>query len=158
MVPNVHLAASNLRASAGLAHPLLNDAGVMLRPAVATLVLVFLFTSCASAPASKPDAPPAPKVNKPPATRAAPASDGPPAVARVEEARPALGPGQCVDGFDCVDTVGFPPAGQRWACVAGKCTRAKLPSLGGEDAAAANTPTPPSDAKQVSKKGNARAR
>lgn len=42
-----------------------------------------------------------------------------------------LGPGRCVDGFDCSDTVGLPPSGYRWDCVRGKCERARLPSVGG---------------------------
>jgi len=48
-----------------------------------------------------------------------------------------LAPGRCEESFDCVDTIGFPPAGQRWTCVDGKCGHAKLPDLN-TDASPAN--------------------
>jgi hypothetical protein len=51
-------------------------------------------------------------------------------------ARPKLQAGHCVDGFDCVDTMGLPPSGYRWSCDNGKCGRAKLPMIGGGQPAA----------------------
>jgi hypothetical protein len=45
--------------------------------------------------------------------------------------------GQCEESFDCVDTVGFPPAGQRWTCNEGKCGHAKLPDLNADAPATA---------------------
>jgi hypothetical protein len=44
--------------------------------------------------------------------------------------------GECQESFDCTDTVGFPPAGQRWTCEQGKCGHAKLPNLNPEASAA----------------------
>lgn len=48
------------------------------------------------------------------------------------EPRGPLARGRCVDGFDCVDTVGFPASGYRWACVEGKCQKAKLAGFTGQ--------------------------
>jgi hypothetical protein len=91
-----------------------------------------LLCSCASAPA-KPAPTPAPP--KTAAAPIAPKSEAVPALGVKEPAReaPKLAAGQCVDSFDCVDTVGFPPPGHRWDCVAGKCNRTKLPSLGASE-------------------------
>lgn len=109
----------------------------MTIPRVTLLALLVLGAgSCGSAPA------------KPPATRPAPQQQKTAPVASVQDEQlpaPAavsftpsrkLGPGQCEECFDCVDTVGFPPAGQRWACVHGKCVKAKLPGFSAEAAAA----------------------
>jgi hypothetical protein len=92
----------------------------MLRIAIALPFIILLVGSCASAPAKKPAPEPA-------ATVATTVAD--PAPATPAPTRPKLGRGECEESFDCVDTVGFPPTGQRWTCVEGKCGRAKLPDL-----------------------------
>jgi hypothetical protein len=92
----------------------------------ATLFALLIF-GCASAPPQPPAAPPPQR--QPKITATAAANEAPPPAAVSVLPRRKLGPGQCEDGFDCVDTVGFPPSGQRWACVQGKCNRVPLPSL-----------------------------
>jgi hypothetical protein len=107
----------------------------MLRPTSAIVPLVLLACSCASAPEKKappPQAPPRPVV-----TKAVLPAEVPPSPAPQAETKPKLEAGQCVESFDCVDTVGFPPAGQRWACNEGKCSHAKLPDLNASDSSAA---------------------
>jgi hypothetical protein len=96
------------------------------------LVATLLELSCASTPA-KPSGPSNPaRATKLTVTEASPVSAA--GVSTASPAKPSendreLGPGQCNDGFDCVDTVGFPAPGQRWICEAGKCAKGKLPSL-----------------------------
>ena len=58
-------------------------------------------------------------------------------VASTGEKQHDLKAGECEESFDCTDTVGFPPAGQRWTCDNGKCGHAKLPDLNPEASAAA---------------------
>ncbi len=102
-------------------------------------MVFLLFCSCASTPAAhKTDHPlsSAPAVAKPVVVTEAP----PPTPRPEAESRPKLGAGQCVESFDCVDTVGFPPPGHRWTCDNGKCGRAKLPDLGGDASTAAADP------------------
>jgi hypothetical protein len=110
-----------------------------------------LLCACASAP-PKPTATPAQEKPAVSATTPtpAPATAAPVAVA---PEHPKLGPGQCLESFDCVDTVGFPPPGHRWTCEAGKCGRAKLPDLGAsQDASAdANQAAAAAEEKVVSK-------
>jgi hypothetical protein len=118
----------------------------MMRSAATAIIAALFLCSCASAPAKKP----AKETSAPPPenTKTAPppkASEEPTPLVRPAEPRPKLGPGQCVDSFDCVDTVGFPPPGHRWNCVERKCTRAKLPSLGGVPEGTTAEATPPSD-------------
>ena len=113
----------------------------MLRTNIALAFTIALAGSCASAPAPKT----APNLaTKPVVAAVAPAPDqAPPA-----PSHPKLGRGECDESFDCVDTVGFPPAGQRWTCVDGKCGHAKLPDLNGDSSSAA------ADASDENSKGN----
>lgn len=103
----------------------------MTRPRSAKMVFLLFVCSCASTPAAQ-------KTERPPSSAPAVAAPSvvtpasPPVPATEAETRPKLGAGQCVESFDCVDTVGFPPPGHRWTCDNGKCGRAKLPDLGGE--------------------------
>jgi hypothetical protein len=123
------------------------------------LLAMLLIGSCASAPDAKPTAPP--EGERSPVTSSK-EPDPEPVATRptVLFSHPKLGPGRCVDGFDCSDTVGFPPAGQRWSCVGGKCVHVKLPSLGGTDAKAeteaSHDTAPPADDKPVRKKSKRR--
>jgi hypothetical protein len=97
-------------------------------------ILVFLFPlSCGSAPPKQDKRTPEEKPNVASAAAAASASEEDFTPMPVEPSKPKrhLGPGQCDDGFDCVDTVGFPRSGERWSCVSGKCVRAKMPQIGG---------------------------
>jgi hypothetical protein len=104
----------------------------MLRSLLVASFVVALGSSCASTPAKpsegKPQAP-APSASPPPNARGESAAAA--AVLPVEPHGP-LARGKCVDCFDCVDTVGFPAPGYRWACVAGKCEKAKLTGFTGE--------------------------
>lgn len=124
----------------------------MLRPSLAIALVASLACACASAPAAPSVDEPRPKA----ATASAPGSlaEASPAPVYAEPVtpRPALKRGQCVDGFDCVDTVGFPASGYRWACVSGKCERAKLPVIGGEAAPVEATAT------AENKKGKSKSR
>jgi hypothetical protein len=102
-----------------------------MRPALPTSIFVVLFCSCASSSNKgeqvTPTSPP------PTSAHAAPALREPEPVApapKAEVQKKQLGAGQCLESFDCVDTIGFPPAGQRWTCVEGKCGHTKLPDLG----------------------------
>jgi len=104
----------------------------MLRTFYAVPFIVSLACACASAPAKPSTDVPQSDVHA--TTVPAPvaemtANTGPGEATR---SRPVLGPGRCDDGFDCVDTVGFPASGYRWDCVNSKCERAKLPVIGGE--------------------------
>jgi hypothetical protein len=91
--------------------------------------------SCASAP-TKPAT--AEAAAEQPSTSPAVASDenlpAPAAVSFTPSRK--LGPGQCEECFDCVDTVGFPPPGHKWACVRDKCVKAKLTGFAGETSSA----------------------
>jgi hypothetical protein len=116
-----------------------------------------LLCACASAP-PKPTAPPAQEKPAVSATAPTPAAKAAAPVAVAPE-HPKLGPGQCVESFDCVDTVGFPPPGHRWTCEAGKCGRAKLPDLGASQDASADAKQPAAaeaDEKVVSKTSSRR--
>ncbi len=101
----------------------------MLRTVLTVPFALALACSCASAPAQPPAASPAP--TKVAASSPAPEASPEPAVTTPVVSRPKLDPGKCEESFDCVDTVGLPPVGQRWTCVAGKCNHAKLPDMGG---------------------------
>lgn len=95
------------------------------------LLVVVLASSCASAPtkpsANEPQATKAPVV----ATTAVPEKEAAGPTVLPIEPHGELGRGKCVDCFDCVDTVGFPPPGYRWACVKEKCEKAKLTGFTG---------------------------
>ncbi len=108
----------------------------MVQRTSACAVLVLILSSCASASAKPtpppPASPPAAVTAAPPVTAVVDNAAAPPP----EPVKPKLAAGQCVESFDCVDTVGFPPAGQRWTCDNGKCGRAKLPDLGSDVASA----------------------
>jgi hypothetical protein len=102
----------------------------MLRALLAGFFVASLASSCASAPAK-----PAARESQAAAALAAAPSTAMkevPAVARVLpiDQHGPLRRGRCVDCFDCVDTIGFPAPGYRWACVSGKCERSKLPNVG----------------------------
>jgi hypothetical protein len=110
----------------------------MLRNALAVPFIVALACSCASAPvqahAPSPVAPkPAVAVVAAPAPEVAASLT----VASTGEKQRDLKAGECQESFDCTDTVGFPPAGQRWTCENGRCGHAKLPDLNPETSAAA---------------------
>jgi hypothetical protein len=90
-----------------------------------------LACSCASAP-TKPPAAPAPAAPKVAAASPAPEISPESAPPTPVVSRPKLAAGKCEESFDCVDTVGLPPAGQRWTCVDGKCGHARLPELGAD--------------------------
>jgi hypothetical protein len=109
----------------------------MLRNALAVPFIVALACSCASAPVQAPA--PIPVAPKPAVAVAAPAPEVAPTitVASTGEKQRDLKAGECEESFDCTDTVGFPPAGQRWTCENGKCGHAKLPNLNPEVSAAA---------------------
>jgi len=110
----------------------------MLRNALVVPFILSLACSCGSAPARPSTGEPG---SRTPVAAVAPTvaeAASTPARAEPVKPRPVLGPGRCEDGFDCVDTVGFPPSGYRWDCVRSKCERAKLPSLG--------SATPPAEA------------
>ena len=109
----------------------------MLRNTLAVPFIVALACSCASAPVQAPA--PSPVAPKPAVAVAAPEPEVAPSnsVASTGEKQRELKAGECVESFDCVDTVGFPPAGHRWTCENGKCGRAKLPDLNPEASAAA---------------------
>jgi hypothetical protein len=80
---------------------------------------------------------------KPTVAVAAPAPEVEPTVtvASTGEKQRDLKAGECEESFDCTDTVGFPPAGQRWTCEQGKCGHAKLPDINPEASAAATDAT-----------------
>lgn len=102
----------------------------MLRNMLTVPFVLALACSCASAPAKPPAASPAaPKVA---VASPAPEVSPEPAASTPVVSRPKLDPGKCEESFDCVDTVGLPPVGQRWTCVEGKCGHAKLPDLGAD--------------------------
>jgi len=108
----------------------------MLRTTPVVLFIIALACSCATAPAK----PSAPKPATPTVVVPTPAPEVSPDLApasQVESPR-KLGPGRCEESFDCVDTVGFPPPGQRWTCESGKCGHARLPDLNA-DASPADT-------------------
>jgi hypothetical protein len=109
----------------------------MLRNALAVPFIVTLACSCASAPVQAPA--PISVAPKPVVAVAPPAPEVAPAitVASTGERQRDLKAGECEESFDCTDTVGFPPAGQRWTCEHGKCGHAKLPDLNPEASAAA---------------------
>jgi hypothetical protein len=125
-------------------------ATTMTNAKVALCALLFLgVCSCAATPA-KPNAPqPVPKHEATPAA-SAPEEERPAIATAPSEPRRKLGPGQCDDCFDCVDTVGFPPSGQKWACVNGKCVKAKLPGFSGENKPAETGTAPEPEPSQVS--------
>jgi hypothetical protein len=102
----------------------------MLRALLTGVFVATLVGSCASAPAKPSDNGSGAAVA--PAGAPSQAAKDVPQVARVLPIDPhgPLGRGRCVDCFDCVDTVGFPAPGFRWACVHGKCERNKLPGVG----------------------------
>ena len=127
----------------------------MLRPTSAIVPLVLLACSCASAPEKK--APPPPALPHPAVTEAVP-SEVPPSPAPQAATEPNLEPGRCVESFDCVDTVGFPPAGQRWACNEGKCNHSKLPDLNASDSSAAPPEATASDDRIEAKSKKSRRR
>ncbi len=108
----------------------------MLRDALAVPFLVALACSCASAPVQAPV--PSPVAPNPAVAVVAPAPEVAPTltVASTGEKQRDLKAGECQESFDCTDTVGFPPAGQRWTCENGKCGHAKLPNLNPEASAA----------------------
>jgi hypothetical protein len=111
-------------------YPKLSEAQTMMQAPLSVSILgVFLF-SCASAPAKPVKETPAPPPPAAPVATATPAPSEAPAVVPHVEPRKKLEAGQCVESFDCVDTVGFPPSGQRWTCLDGKCGKTKLPDLG----------------------------
>jgi hypothetical protein len=107
------------------------EVDAMMRTLLTGSFVVALASSCASAP-SKPQAtqspPPAAPVSTP-----TPAPEETQAATAVLPIDPhgELGRGKCIDCFDCVDTVGFPAPGYRWACVNGKCEKAKLTGFTG---------------------------
>jgi hypothetical protein len=108
---------------------------MQLRSTSAIISFAFLAGACASAPEKK--APPPQAAPRPVVTKAVLPVETPPSPAPQAETKPKLEAGQCVEGFDCVDTVGFPPAGQRWACREGKCSQVNLPDLNPPDPATA---------------------
>jgi hypothetical protein len=109
----------------------------MANPRVTVLALLALgAVACASAPAKPPAAQPASEQRESaPATTPQEDNLPPPAAVSFTPSR-KLGPGQCEECFDCVDTVGFPPPGMRWTCVQDKCVKAKLLGFSAEAAAA----------------------
>jgi hypothetical protein len=109
----------------------------MLRDVLAVPFIVALVCSCASAPVQAPV--PSPVAPKPAAVVSAPAPEVAPSISVVStgEKQRDLKAGECEESFDCTDTVGFPPAGQRWTCEHGKCGHAKLPDLNPEASPAA---------------------
>ncbi|HEY5284911.1 MAG TPA: hypothetical protein VIM14_19115 [Polyangia bacterium] len=113
----------------------------MLRNALAVPFIVALACSCASAPVQEPA--PIAVAPKPAVAVAAPAPEVEPTVtvASTGEKQRDLKAGECEESFDCTDTVGFPPAGQRWTCEQGKCGHAKLPDINPEASAAATDTT-----------------
>jgi hypothetical protein len=114
---------------------------MMQSPLFVSILGVFLL-SCASAPAKPAKEASATPPPTAPAAKTATVPPAPPAVAPHVAPRKTLEAGQCVESFDCVDTVGFPPSGQRWTCLDGKCGKTKLPDLGQDQAsgdAAAST-------------------
>jgi hypothetical protein len=123
----------------------------MLRTLLTGSFVVALVGSCASAPAkpaaTKPQAPAAP------ASTPNPAPEETTAAATVLPIEPhgELGRGKCVDCFDCVDTVGFPAPGYRWACVNGKCEKAKLTGFTGESQQTAEVSSNSEPAKRPAK-------
>ena len=123
----------------------------MLMPGVVGILLAVLCASCATSPTrTKARSMPGPKPAIVP-TGPVPAAEMAPTPETATPTRPKLRPGHCEEGFDCVDTVGFPPDGYRWDCEEGKCSRVKLPSLGGEE-------PPPEDANSAPMAGKARAK
>ena len=123
----------------------------------AIISFVFLACSCASTPAKQPTPPqtvPHPAVAKA-VPAEAPLNPGPTSQA---ETQPKLEPGRYLESFDCVDTVGFPPAGQRWACNEGKCGQAKLPDLNAPDSAATPAEATASDDKIEAKRKKSTSR
>jgi hypothetical protein len=87
-----------------------------------TVALVFL-CSCATGHRQAPTVQTQTTVGQQVATAPDPAQEPP-----FLKPSTGLARGRCNVGFDCVDTVGFPPAGQRWACVEGVCRRTELPN------------------------------
>jgi hypothetical protein len=106
----------------------------MLRNTLAITFIGALTWSCASAPARTPALPAA--TQKPAVTTSA-ATASTPSLASSNPKHRELKAGECEESFDCVDTVGFPPAGHRWTCENGKCGRTKLPYLNPEASSAA---------------------
>jgi hypothetical protein len=101
----------------------------MLQETLAITFIGALTWSCASAPAKAPAPTPASQKSAPTVSAPAPDTSLNPSLASTSENHHELRAGECEESFDCVDTVGFPAAGQRWTCVNGKCGRAKLPDL-----------------------------
>jgi hypothetical protein len=106
----------------------------MLRNTLAITFIGALTWSCASAP---PRAPASPAASPKPAATAASGTSPTPSLASGSQEHRELKAGECEESFDCVDTIGFPPAGHRWTCENGKCGRAKLPDLNPEASSAA---------------------
>jgi hypothetical protein len=103
-------------------------------PLFPSILGVFLL-SCASTPvnpAGEPTTTPSPAA---PVARVPTVQPDTPSVTPQAEPRKKLEAGQCLESFDCVDTVGFPPSGHRWTCLDGKCGKAKLPDLGQDQTA-----------------------
>jgi hypothetical protein len=123
----------------------------MLRQIPSHLFLLLLACSCASSPTKTPAVPKTSVAA--PAPDPAPEPPAPPP----SVSKPKLGPGQCADGFDCVDTVGFPPPGHRWDCVDGKCGRVKLPGSAPEQTGITQ-PTAQEEGKVEAKKSKKRHR
>jgi hypothetical protein len=111
------------------------EVSAMVKTGFLTVVLGAVFLSCATS--SKPPEAVEKPQPKPALATTAPEPEAAPRPAAAAVIRPKLAPGHCEESFDCVDTVGFPPSGYRWSCDNGKCGRAKLPSLGGEQQPAA---------------------
>lgn|GEM_PF-6202749 len=109
------------------------------------LILAVLAGSCAASPAKPASGPPASKPAPAVSAPVAKASPEPAPVPVSFEPKRKLEAGQCEDSFDCVDTVGFPPSGHRWACINGKCSRAKLPNLVPGDSSATAAASAPKD-------------
>jgi hypothetical protein len=104
----------------------------MLRVLLTGLFVAMLASACASAPA-KPSANESQAAKAPVvATTVVPEKKAGPAAVLPIDPHGELKRGRCVDCFDCVDTVGFPAPGFRWACVNGKCERAKLLGFTGQ--------------------------
>ena len=123
----------------------------MLRTNLAISVLVVLTGACASsATVQNPTPAPTPK----PATAIVAAPTPSPEPTPVAHRK--LERGQCEESFDCVDTVGFPPAGQRWTCDEGKCGHAKLPDLADATPAAADASDENTKANPTAKKARKR--
>ena len=113
----------------------------MLRNTLAVPFIFALVSSCASAPVQAPAS--SPVAPNPTIESSASAPELAPTITVVStgEKQRDLKAGECQEGFDCTDTVGFPPAGQRWTCEQGKCGHVKLPDLNPEASAAATDAT-----------------